>query len=125
MQTAFVMQRTVSETNRESRRGVSFSVIFIVFRDQNRLENINMTSILQQEAKVIDLPMVAKQRTMDIVTEIRVNMDGRLDHLFDGLGENVADALFEEMWGLDEQDALEHHFNVMRALKLQSDVYRG
>jgi hypothetical protein len=84
-----------------------------------------MTSLLQQDAKVIDLPMAARRRTLDIVKELKVNMDVKLDYLFDGLGANVADALFEEMWGLDEHEALEHHFNVMRALKVQSDLYRG
>ncbi len=83
-----------------------------------------MTSILQQEAKVIDLPQVARKKTLGIIKEVKGNIDSKLSHLFDGLGENIADALFEEMWGLDEQDALEHHFNVMRALKLQSTLYR-
>ena len=62
-----------------------------------------MTSLLQQDAKVIDLPMAARRRTLDIVKELKVNMDVKLDYLFDGLGANVADTLFEEMWGLDEQ----------------------
>ena len=64
------------------------------------------------------------QRAIAIIKEIKAEVDEKLSYLFDGLAANVVDALFEEMWGLDEKEALEHHFNVMRALKVQSLAYR-
>lgn len=59
-----------------------------------------------------------------IIRDVKVELDRKLSDLFDGLAANAADALFEEMWDLDEKESLEHHFNVMRALKLQSVGYR-
>jgi len=64
------------------------------------------------------------QRTIAIIKEVKAEVDKKLSYLLDGLAANVADALFEEMWGLDEKEAFEHHFNVMRALKVQSVAYR-
>ncbi len=83
-----------------------------------------MSSLFKQEAKIIELPRIANKKTLGIIREVKLNVEVRLNFLLDGLAENVADALFEEMWDLDEQSALEHHFNVMRALKLQSGLYR-
>jgi hypothetical protein len=83
-----------------------------------------MTSLFEQEASITDIPPVTREKTLTIVREVKLNVEARLNHLLDGLSENVADALFEEMWALEERDALEHHFNVMRALKLQSGIYR-
>lgn len=64
------------------------------------------------------------QRAIAIIKEVKAEVDEKLSYLFDGLAANVVDALFEEMWGLDEKEALKHHFNVMRALKVQSVAYR-
>ena len=64
------------------------------------------------------------QHAIAIIRDVKVELDRKLSDLFDGLAANAADALFEEMWDLDEKEALEHHFNVMRALKLQSVGYR-
>jgi hypothetical protein len=83
-----------------------------------------MTSLFKQEAGITGIPPVTTKKTLSIVREVKLNVEVRLNHLLDGLAENVADALFEEMWELEERDALEHHFNVMRALKLQSGIYR-
>ncbi|MBQ62372.1 MAG: hypothetical protein CMQ19_09885 [Gammaproteobacteria bacterium] len=55
-----------------------------------------------------------------VVRAVKSSVDNKLSHLFDGLSVNVADAWFEEMWGMDKKTALEHHFNVMRALKVGS-----
>ena len=76
--------------------------------------NIDMISTRKKNA----------QRAIAIIREIKAEVDEKLSHLFDGLAANVADALFEEMRDLDEKEALEHHFNVMRALKVQSVAYR-
>ncbi len=93
------------------------------------MEATELASVIEpttkHDANVIRLPQVARQRTLAIIKEVKVNVDQRIMHLFDGLAANVADALFEEMWELDEQQALEHHFNVMRALKMQSPEYRA
>ncbi len=80
--------------------------------------------MIKQEAQIIRLPGVARKRKAGIVREIKARVDSRLDYLFDGLAANVENALFEEMWDMDEEEALRHHFNVMRALKTQSDDYR-
>lgn len=83
-----------------------------------------MTSLFEQEAVITDIPPITKKKTLSIVREVKLNVEVRLNHLLDGLAENVADALFEEMWALEERDALEHHFNVIRAVKLHSGIYR-
>lgn len=59
-----------------------------------------------------------------VIRCIKGEFDKKLGYLLDGLAVNVADALFEEMWGLDEKEALEYHFNVMRALKEHTAAYR-
>lgn len=99
-------------------------MLIIAFETNKEVVELIMTSLLQREAKIIDLPQVVRRRTLGIVKDVKLNVEARLNHLLDGLSENVANALFEEMWALDEQDTLRHHFNVMRALKLQSDLYR-
>ena len=83
-----------------------------------------MTSLFKQEARITEIRPITKRKTLSIVREVSVNVEARLNHLLDGLAENVADALFEEMWALEENDALKHHFNVVRALKVQSGAYR-
>jgi hypothetical protein len=83
-----------------------------------------MTSLFEQEAVITDIRPITKRKTLSIVREVNLNVEARLNHLLDGLAENVSDALFEEMWALEQEDALAHHFNVVRALKLQSGIYR-
>lgn len=51
-------------------------------------------------------------------------MDNKLFYLLDGLTTDVTDALFEEMQGMDEQDAIASHFNIMRVLKVEAGTYR-
>lgn len=99
-------------------------MLIIAFEANKEVFTTYMSSLFKQEAKIIELPRIANKRTLGIVREVKLNVEVRLNFLLDGLAENVADALFEEMWELDEQDALKHHFNVMRALKLQSGLYR-
>lgn len=79
---------------------------------------------LKLKAKIIDLPPAKKKFALRIIKEVKLNIEVRLDYLLDGLTDNVADALFEEMWALEKKDALQRQFNVMRALKLHSEVYR-
>ncbi len=59
-----------------------------------------------------------------MVKRVKKSVDTKLDYLFDGLVENAADALFEEMYGCKEEEMLGQHFNVTRALKVRSVPYR-
>ena len=51
-------------------------------------------------------------------------VDEKLNHLLSGLAANVADTLFEEMSHVEQQRAMNSHFNVMRALKLNGGLFR-
>jgi len=68
-------------------------------------------------AKLFTLAIVSKTHTLDVVKRVKVVVDRKMLHLLDGMVLNVADALFEEMLDLQEQDALAWHFNIMRGLK--------
>lgn len=82
----------------------------------------NNTAQIVKSAQIIKLPNAAVSRRVDIVKRVRASVEKKLFSLMAGLSENVADALFEEMRHLDEQAALECHFNIMRALKVNADV---
>ena len=56
-----------------------------------------------------------------LASEVRDALLAKFEYLFDGLYRNIEDALFEEMRGMTEEDALARHFNVMRSLKLEGD----
>ncbi|MDC0939867.1 hypothetical protein OAR95_04960, partial [Pseudomonadales bacterium] len=51
-------------------------------------------------------------------------VDEKQNHLLSGLAANVADTLFEEMSHVEQQRAMNSHFNVMRALKLNGGLFR-
>lgn len=78
----------------------------------------------QYRDKVIELPASNRQVTSQAVKRIKAVVDNKMFHLLGGLTIDVADALFEEMRGLKEQDALASHFNIMRVLKLEAGTYR-
>jgi hypothetical protein len=77
-----------------------------------------------QSADIIVLPVVNRAKTIQVVKRVKKTVDVKLGYLFDGLAENAADALFEEMYGIDEQDMLTRHFNMTRALRVRSGAYR-
>lgn len=77
-----------------------------------------------QTADIIVLPVIDRAKTIQVVKRVKNTVDVKLGYLFDGLSENAADALFEEMYGSDEEDMLARHFNMTRALKVHSAVYR-
>jgi len=77
-----------------------------------------------QSADIIVLPVTNRAKTIEVVKRVKKTVEAKLTYLFDGLAENAADALFEEMYGGDEQDILTQHFNMTRALKVRSAVYR-
>ncbi len=83
-----------------------------------------MTSTVKKSAEIIQLPRGVKSRALSTITDVISNVNRKLDFLLDGLSANVEHALFEEMWGLDEKDALRHHFNVMRALRVNGSDFR-
>ncbi len=68
-------------------------------------------------ANVIQLPLVGSHKRLDAVKQVRAQVDSKVTFLMEGLDANVADALFEEMQHLSEQDALACHFNIMRAFR--------
>ena len=65
-----------------------------------------------------------RRNALVIVKAVKSMADEKLSYLFDGLAANVADALFEEMCGMDKNEVLKLHFNVMCALKVGSRIYR-
>lgn len=81
-------------------------------------EDVTLTQ--RMTAEIIQLPAGGVSRRVETVKLVRAAVDKKLSQLMDGLAFNVAEALFEEMRDLDEQEALACHFNVMRALKTQS-----
>ena len=76
------------------------------------------------EAKVIQLPQKEGERATSVLRLARVRVDEKTDFLIDGLKANIADALFEEMADMDEQEAMARHFNIMRAMKVEEEGYR-
>lgn len=76
------------------------------------------------KAKIIPLHRVSNTRNIDVVRMVKWAVDKKLNYLLAGLAVNVADALFEEMNEIEEQRALNSHFNIMRALKLNGSFFR-
>jgi hypothetical protein len=74
----------------------------------------------RNSAQIIKLPSAAAAKRLEAVKRVRAAVEKKMTYLMDGLSINVADALFEEMQDLVEQDALRCHFNIMRALKTGS-----
>ncbi|MDG1443775.1 MAG: DUF1631 family protein [Pseudomonadales bacterium] len=75
-------------------------------------------------AQIIQLPQANRQRNIQVVRQVKGAVDNRMNYLFDGLLLNVADALFEEMHGMDQHRQIDEHFNITRALKVRGDVYQ-
>lgn len=79
---------------------------------------------VKEGAAIIPLPLRNGGTRAAILGLVKKQVDDKTDFLFGGLKENIADALFEEMTSLDEQEALSRHFNIMRAMKVHETVYR-
>ena len=79
---------------------------------------------LKQGAEIIPLPLEKGGTSMAILALVKRRVDEKVEFLLSGLALNIADALFEEMHHLDEQQALNHHFNIMRAMKIGHEVYQ-
>lgn len=63
------------------------------------------------------------QRDLKIVKRVKSAVDKKMSYLMDGLAANVANALFEEMYGMDEKESLSQHFNITRSLKTAYGPY--
>lgn len=62
-------------------------------------------------------PAVTPENALKILKAVKSETDTTLKHLLAGLMDNMSEAAFEEMGNADEQDSLERHFNIMRAVK--------
>jgi hypothetical protein len=71
--------------------------------------------------EVIQLTVVSREKRIEVIRKVKTVVDQKLAYLMEGLQLNVADALFEEMRHLEEQEALRSHFNIMRAIKVDLD----
>lgn len=72
----------------------------------------------KKESNVIYLnPAIQPDKALKILKKIKAETDSTFKHLLAGMLENMSEAAFEEMDTSDEQDTLERHFNVMRAVK--------
>lgn len=79
---------------------------------------------VKQGAEIIPLPLKKGGTSISILSLVKKRVDDKTEFLMDGLTVNIAEALFEEMRDLDEQEALTHHFNIMRAMKIGEEVYQ-
>ena len=95
-------------------------VVVIAFRPMELGENME----LKQGAEIIPLPLEKGRTGLAILALVKKRVDEKIEFLLSGLALNIADALFEEMNHLDEQQALNHHFNIMRAMKIGHEVYQ-
>lgn len=75
-------------------------------------------------AQISQLSQIHRQWNIQVVRQVKGGVDNKMNYLFDGLLLNVADALFEEMHGMEESRQLDEHFNITRALKVRGDVYQ-
>ena len=79
---------------------------------------------LKQKADIIPIPLIRGGTGVEVIRLVKKRVDEKTDYLLSGLSFNIANALFEEMNHLQKQDALNHHFNIMRAMKVNEDCYR-
>jgi hypothetical protein len=79
----------------------------------------------RRPAEVIQLPRLDKLSSEAILRVVQNRVTDKADYLLSGLQMNIANALFEEMRGIDQDKALTHHFNIMRAFKLDESTCRA
>jgi len=82
------------------------------------------STTLKKDENVIELPVADRRATVDLVKQLKAVVDNKMFYLFDGLTVDTADALFEEMRSMEEQESLTRHFNIMRVLKIEAGTYR-
>ena len=79
---------------------------------------------LKQGADIIPLPLDRGGTGVAILRLVEKRVDEKTSYLLSGLSLNIADALFEEMTHLSKQDALNHHFNILREMKVGEGQYQ-
>lgn len=79
---------------------------------------------LEDQGNIIPLPLKKGGTRAAILRLVRGKVEEKTDYLLSGLSENIANALFEEMTGINEEEKLARHFNVMRAVKKGGKQYR-
>ncbi len=103
---------------RQHRRVVFIQSPWKVYRSSHQL----MPTALK---KAVNTSTLSDDDRCALANHICDQLMSKFEYLFAGLEQNVADALFEEMREMDEEDAMARHFNVMRALKLQGSALRA
>ncbi len=78
-----------------------------------------------RQADIIYFPAPDRQRSVVVLKAVGETVEAKMDYLFEGLLANASDALFEEMWAAEKQEALARQFNVMRFLRMQVGGYRS
>lgn len=78
---------------------------------------------VNQGADIIPLPLKEGGTQAAILGLVKNRVDRKIEYLLSGLKINVAEALFEEMTSLNEEDMLSHHFNIMREIKVSEQLY--
>lgn len=76
-------------------------------------------------AEIIQLPGGARLSGISILQLVQKRVSEKSEYLLSGLQANVANALFEEMRDFKQEDALRHHFNVMRAMRNGEPAYHS
>lgn len=74
-------------------------------------------------ADIIPLPLKEGGTQAAILGLVKNRVDRKVEYLLSGLKINIADALFEEMTSLNEEEVLAHHFNIMRETKTAEQIY--
>jgi hypothetical protein len=75
-------------------------------------------------AEIIAMPDRKGSTSGTIIQLVQQQVDEKMEFLLAGFKENIADALFEEMNSIEEQSALSHHFNIMRAMRVGDEQFR-
>ncbi len=82
-----------------------------------------MNTEVKQSADIIPLPLKDGGTQAAILGLVKNRVDRKVEYLLSGLKISIADALFEEMTSLNEEEVLAHHFNIMRETRVSEDVY--
>ena len=88
-------------------------------------ENNLMSAALKKIPGAINADSLSDEDRCALANTICDQLMEKFEYLFGGLEDNVADALFEEMREMAEDEAMARHFNVMRALKVQGASLRA
>ena len=59
----------------------------------------------------------ARQKRIAAVRRVKAATEKKKSYLLNGFAVNIVNALFDEMEGMDQKEALKKHFNTMRVLK--------